>query len=94
MNRVPPVLRSRGSFVIGPRGLLLAGLLACSAGCAVEDPVAYILSPDSGTGPLSTGDEGPGGSWAPPPDEGVLPDCGRHVTDAGVPCGDAGAGEA
>lgn len=89
---MPFVPRSRGSLSIRPRGLLLAGLLVC-AGCAVEDPVAYILSPDSGTGPLSTDDEGPGEQWAPPSGEGVLPDCGLGVADAGVPCADAGAGE-
>ncbi|WP_164020227.1 hypothetical protein [Pyxidicoccus trucidator] len=87
MNRLPSVPRSR---FVGARGLLLAGLLAWAVGCAVEDPVAYILSPDSGSGPLSTDDEGPDGQWAPSPDEGFLPDCARDVADAGVPCGDAG----
>jgi hypothetical protein len=89
MNRLSPVPRAhlRGRFFSGPRGLLLAGLLAC-AGCAVEDPVAYILDPDSGTGPLST-DGGPGEQWAPP-EEGLAPDCGQDVPDAGVACADAG----
>lgn len=90
---MPSVPRSRWSLFLGPRGLLLAGLLACVGACAVEDPVAYIRAPDSGTGPLSTDDEGPGEQWAPPSDEGVLPDCGLGVADAGVPCADAGAGE-
>ncbi|MFP2910480.1 hypothetical protein ACLESD_36675 [Pyxidicoccus sp. 3LFB2] len=91
MTRMPPAPRSRSSRFAGP--LLIAGLLACAEGCAVEDPVAYILTPDSGTSPQFTDDEGPDGLWAPPPDEGVLPDCGRDASDAGVPCGDAGAAE-
>ncbi len=92
MKRIPPVPRSLllGRPSIRPRGLLLAALLAC-AGCAVEDPVAYILSPDSGSGPLSTGDEELGGEGAPP-EEGGLPDCGQDVPDAGAECGDAGVG--
>jgi hypothetical protein len=91
MNRTcsPSRSRSRLSSLLGPRGLLLVGMLVCAGGCEVEDPIAYILPGDAGTGPLSTGDEGPGGEWVPP-GEGALPDCARGVPDAGAPCADAG----
>ncbi|MFP2929640.1 hypothetical protein ACLESO_31460 [Pyxidicoccus sp. 3LG] len=96
MNRTPASSRSHvwmaRPFI--PGALLLLGLLVWAGGCTVEDPVAYILPPDSGTGPLSTEDGGwPDDAWVLP-QEGVPADCVGAEPDAGVPCEDAGtAGE-
>lgn len=84
--------RFQGCSSIGSRGLLLAGLLLCAAGCAVEDRVARVISSDAGSGPLSVGDEDPDLEWAPP-EEGALADCSQPGPDAGVPCADAGTAE-
>ncbi len=76
---------------IGPRGFLLAGLLAFVGGCSVEDPVARIITLDAGSGPLFIGDEAPEAEWLPD-EEGALPDCAPGAPDSGVPCADVEAG--
>ena len=85
MNRTSSQLRSRFllSPLVGARGVLLVGLLACAGGCEVEDPVAYILPADAGSGPLSTDDAGPSSAEAPT-GEGLPPDCAQ---DAGTRVG-------
>ncbi|MCP3139354.1 hypothetical protein [Pyxidicoccus xibeiensis] len=96
MNRTPASPRPRDRRVapaLLPGGLLLLGLLAWG-GCSVEDPIAYILPPDSGTGSESLGDEGPDDTWAPQEVlAGGLPDCAEDSPDAGTGCEDAGTAE-
>ncbi|QSQ22698.1 hypothetical protein JY651_47645 [Pyxidicoccus parkwayensis] len=93
MNRTSSVTRIgfRGCPSFLPRGLLLAGLLLCAGGCAVEDRVASVVFFDGGSGTFS-GDSGPDTGWDPV-EEGALPDCSAEAVDAGTPCADAGVPE-
>ncbi|NVJ04579.1 hypothetical protein HUW63_04880 [Myxococcus sp. AM001] len=76
----------RGPF----RHLLVLALLAWSAGCAVEDPIARLRGADSGTGTFSTDDEAL--LLGEDSLELVLPDCveAEPEGDSGVACEDAG----
>lgn len=86
MNRLPhaPGSRRRTSSLLGPTGLLLASLLGWGtwSGCASEDTVATIVTPDGSVGPFAE-------EAAPWPGDGeASAGTGDLLPDGGVP--DAG----